>query len=190
MSPTKTPARPDAGPSPQRGITSLFQRGQARIIVFLQKHSYKRATAIAVSWLYCSKNIHCSTRARWNVSSGTNDVPSRDTRGSHSTRPRTCSVNRQHRHLAVRFIARNDGVRVSPSTYRSRAIGTAHAVLKHHLDLVAVAGRRHSVNNVAHETPFCEGKLKRTGVATARIEANFVRNGAPSRVPSAQVLSA
>jgi hypothetical protein len=38
--------------------------------------SQKRTTAIAGSWSYCSKNIHCRTCARSYRSSGPNRVPS------------------------------------------------------------------------------------------------------------------
>ena len=75
----------------------------------------KRATAIAVSWEYCSKNIHCSMRARCRRSPGISAVPSpkyqRMAFDSGSAEPSSSTTTGT---LPLGFSRRNSGVRVSP----------------------------------------------------------------------------
>jgi hypothetical protein len=66
------------------------------------------------SWLYCSKNIHCSTSARCRRSAGRNGVPSaRYQRMAFDSGRKLPSSSSSTGMRPLGFFARNSGVRVA-----------------------------------------------------------------------------
>src|SRR5450756_466077 len=95
----------------------------------------KRGVATYGSWLYCSKNIHCSTRARLKRSLGMNGEPSaRYQRIAFDSARKLPSSSSNVGIRPFGFLARNWGVRVAPvrmstSTQRYGSFTSAHSCL-------------------------------------------------------------
>ena len=121
--------------------------------------SQLRATAMYGSWLYCSKNIHCSAFARSKGSEGTYCGPVREIpedRARLAERPAVLEDHGRHAEAGVEIAEHLLAVRLVDDGERTPLVLDAEEG-EEEANLVAVARDRRVVEDDRHSLPFAPG---------------------------------